>query len=253
MVNQTFPAPNGAEKAAPGYTGAISAKGLPPLLLASQSPRRQDILRSLGIPFTVLVSDADETVPPMPPAAMVEAIARKKLEAVRNRPEAAGALILACDTVVNCDGTVFGKPAGYDEAVRMLRTMSGRTHEVCTGMAIALGDTVITAHEITEVSFFPLSDREIEAYIRREPPYDKAGAYGIQESAALFVEGIRGDYLNIVGMPVARLSRLIDRHFGFSLADYMEAPSPQGDMAGFIGTDIPEKTADGVHRQGDQT
>ena len=174
-----------------------------PLVLASASPRRRDLLTSLGLTFTVAPSDADETWPEelaIGPA--TEAIALRKARAV----PAPGALVLAADTVVVLDGEVLGKPADPDEAAATLRRLSGRTHEVVTGLALALGGREATAHETTRVTFAALSDAEIAAYVATGSPLDKAGSYGIQDDlGALLVERIDGDYSNVVGLPLRRL------------------------------------------------
>lgn len=178
-----------------------------PLVLASGSPRRRDLLRRLGLDFRVRPTDADETWPEeleVGPAA--EAVALRKAEAA----EAPGALVLAADTVVVLDGEVLGKPADADDARQSLRRLSGRTHVVVTGLALRLDDRTATAHETTHVTFAPLSEAEIDAYVRTGSPLDKAGAYGIQDDAgALFVERIEGDYFNVVGLPVRRLYRAL--------------------------------------------
>ena len=174
-----------------------------PLVLASASPRRRDLLHRLGLTFRVAPTDADETWPPgldVGPAA--EAVALRKARAI----EAEGALILAADTVVVLDGDVLGKPATPDEARRTLRRLSGRTHEVVTALALRHGYRQRTTHETTRVTFASLSAREIDAYVATGSPMDKAGAYGIQDDAgALLVARIDGDYSNVVGLPLRRL------------------------------------------------
>lgn len=174
-----------------------------PLVLASASPRRRDLLSRLGLTFDVRPTDADETWPEgLPPGPAAEEVALRKARAV----EAPGALVLAADTVVVLDGDVLGKPADPAEAAATLRRLSGRTHEVATGLALRLDGRETTAHETTRVRFADLSDAEIEAYVASGSPLDKAGSYGIQDDlGALLVAGIEGDYFNVVGLPLRRL------------------------------------------------
>lgn len=174
-----------------------------PLVLASASPRRRDLLNRLGLTFTVSPSDADETWPEdLATGPATEAIALRKARAVP-APEA---LVLAADTVVVLDGEILGKPANRDHAAATLRRLSGRTHEVVTGLALAAGRREATAHETTRVTFAALSDAEIAAYVATGSPLDKAGSYGIQDDlGALLVERIDGDYSNVVGLPLRRL------------------------------------------------
>ncbi len=174
-----------------------------PLVLASASPRRRALLDRLGLTFRVEPTDADETWPAdLDVGAAAEAVALRKAAAVA----APGALVLAADTVVVLDGDVLGKPTDEAHAARTLRRLSGRTHHVVTGIALALDGRQRTAHERTAVTFADLSDVEIAAYVATGSPLDKAGAYGIQDDAgALLVERIEGDYFNVVGLPIRRL------------------------------------------------
>lgn len=174
-----------------------------PLVLASASPRRRDLLARLGLAFDVRPSDADETWPAdLATGPAAEAVALRKARAV----PAPGALVLAADTVVVLDGEVLGKPADAREAARTLHRLSGRTHEVTTGLALRLGDAETTAHETTRVTFAPLTGAEVEAYVATGSPLDKAGSYGIQDDlGALLVTRVEGDYFNVVGLPLRRL------------------------------------------------
>ena len=122
-------------------------------------------------------------------------------------------VIIGADTVVICDGKVFGKPRDGQDAVRMLTALSGREHEVCTGVTVRRGGRVLTGHELTRVRFRALSREEIDAYVATGEPMDKAGAYGIQGRGALLVEGIVGDYYHVMGLPVCRLGQML-RQFG---------------------------------------
>lgn len=191
-----------------------------PLVLASRSPRRRQLLERLRIPFSVHPSETDEVIPPgTPPADAVRLLARQKAEAVA--PSFPGALTLGADTVVVLDDEVLGKPADADEAAAMLARLSGRTHTVFTGIALVHGAVprVAEAYESTEVTFAPLRPTEIDAYVRTGSPLDKAGGYGIQDDAgALLVEGVRGDYYNVVGLPLHRLYRTLRDHFPDLLA-----------------------------------
>lgn len=182
------------------------------IFLASASPRRRELIDALGIPFVCASPEADESVPDgTAPCDAATLIARRKAEAARQMPEAEGRIIVSADTIVVVDGKIFGKPADHGQAASMLRTLSGREHQVMTGVCVVLPDgTTDCFCECTGVRFYPLSDNEIERYIDSGEPMDKAGAYGIQGIGKLLVEGIDGDYFNVVGLPVARLRRFID-------------------------------------------
>ena len=191
---------------------------MPRIILASQSPRRRQLLAQIGVTdFTVLVPDADESYDSaLPPEEIVSSICRKKAEAARLLSDDADAVILAADTMVFLDGLRLGKPRSEEEAFSMLSALSGRTHHVCTGVTVCRGDRIQTRAETTEVLFRPLSEEEIRSYIRTGDPMDKAGAYGIQGRAALFVTGIRGDFFNVMGLPLHLLGRML-AEFGLSL------------------------------------
>jgi len=177
------------------------------LILASQSPRRRELLGLFRRPFTVRAADIDETLDPqLPPAEAVARISRRKAEAV-DRQETD--VVIAADTVVVCDGQILGKPREEGDAFRMLRMLSGREHQVMTGLTVLRGGRAVSCTEVTEVRFRDLSDREIRGYIRTGEPMDKAGAYGIQGGAALFVRSLHGDYFNVVGLPVCRLGEIL--------------------------------------------
>lgn len=162
----------------------------------------------------MLVSDADETLPPrITPAAAVEMLAARKADAVAPLC-APGDTILAADTVVAIDGDILGKPRDEADAAAMLRRLSGRTHTVYTGVALRRGSwqgRQMIAHEVTQVHFAPLTDDEIAAYIATGEPMDKAGAYAIQGRAARFIEGIEGDYFNVVGLPARRVVLMLEK------------------------------------------
>lgn len=176
------------------------------IILASQSPRRQELLKLIGLPFTVRVADIDETLDDRAPEEAVGQLSRKKAAAV---PRSANEIVIGADTVVVLDGKILGKPSDEADAFRMLRFLSGRCHQVMTGLTVLQGERAVTVTEITEVSFRELTDREIWDYIASGDPMDKAGSYGIQSGGALFVDGIRGDYYNVVGLPVCRLNQIL--------------------------------------------
>lgn len=177
------------------------------IILASQSPRRKELLGLLKIPFTVRVADIDETMnPALPAREEVARVSRLKAEAIfRNADD----IVIAADTIVVCDGQVLGKPKDEADALRMLRLLSGRDHQVMTGMTVLRGQQAVSCTEITDIHFRELSDREIQSYIRTGEPMDKAGSYGIQGGAAVFAQKIVGDYFNVVGLPVCRLHQIL--------------------------------------------
>jgi septum formation protein len=178
-------------------------RNLQPLVLASASPRRMQLLQSLGLTFEVVasgVAEADD--PERAPAALVTGHAREKALAVSRRR--LQSWVLSADTVVALRDRVFGKPASAEEACAMLRKLSGRGHQVFTGLCLMRGDPPFlrAAAVSTEVRFKPLSDAEIRAYVKTGEPFDKAGAYGIQGMGAFLVEAVHGSYTNVVGLPL---------------------------------------------------
>ena len=186
------------------------------LILASASPRRQALLRTLGLTFTVKTADIDETMDPNRGAeAEVARICRAKAEAVL--PFAAeDDVVIAADTIVCVDDRILGKPHTEAEAAEMLRLLSGREHQVRTGVTVCTHDRAVTEVDVTGVRFRPLAEAEIAAYIRTGEPMDKAGAYGIQGLASIFVESLRGDYFNVMGLPLCRLSQILQQ-FGVAV------------------------------------
>jgi septum formation protein len=192
------------------------------LILASASPRRREILTTLGVEFTVRVADADETCDLADPGARVEAISLKKCLAVQKLLEAEGkldedTLILASDTLVTLDGLFLGKPADGDDARCMIRMLQGRTHTVASGLAIWYRGRTVTSHELTGVTFAPMKEGEIEAYLATGESFGKAGGYAVQGYAARYITGITGDYFNVVGLPVRRLYETLRLAFGITL------------------------------------
>lgn len=179
------------------------------LILASQSPRRKALLELFHIPFVIRVADIDETMDPdQSPAEAVGLVSRRKALAITRSPED---VVIAADTVVVCAGRILGKPHSEAEAEQMLTLLSGRDHQVMTGMTVLRGDWIETCTEVTDIHFRPLSAQEIRAYIQTGEPMDKAGAYGIQGGAALFAEKMHGDYYNVMGLPVCRLWKLLSK------------------------------------------
>ena len=182
------------------------------LVLASVSPRRRELLGLLGQPFEVIASRFDESLlsaAGLSPADYVTRLAQGKAAEVAARLAGPEALIIGADTTVVLDGDVLNKPADPDDAVRMLRRLSGRTHAVYTGLCLVRGTAVQTAHAVTEVTFDSLSDDAVTAYVATGEPLDKAGAYGIQGQGLGFIPRIDGDYYTVVGLPLELLRRLL--------------------------------------------
>ena len=177
------------------------------IILASASPRRQELLKLFGIPFIVRVADIDETMDPGCAAYdEVARLSREKALAVTREPED---IVIAADTIVVCQGKVMGKPRCAEEAFAMLSLLSGRDHQVMTGCTILKGERAETFTEVTDLHFRELTDKEIHRYVDSGEPMDKAGAYGIQGGAALFCEKMDGDYYNVMGLPVCRLGQVL--------------------------------------------
>ena len=178
-------------------------------ILASQSPRRRELFGLFHLPFVVRVADIDETMDPdKDPFNEVSRVSRLKALAVPREQED---VVIAADTIVVCDGKVLGKPRTAQEAEQMLQLLSGRDHEVMTGVTVLCGQKEETFTEVTQLHFRPLSLQEIRAYVATGEPMDKAGAYGIQGGAALFCEKMTGDYYNVMGLPVCRLWHCLHR------------------------------------------
>ena len=173
------------------------------LILASQSPRRKELLGLFHIPFEIRVADIDETMDPeKSPYDEVARVSRAKAQAI---PREEGDVVIAADTIVVCGGHVLGKPRDEADAVRMLSLLSGRDHQVMTGMTVIRGEKSISCTEVTDIHFRSLSEKEIRNYVATGEPMDKAGSYGIQGGAALFCSRMVGDYYNVMGLPVCRL------------------------------------------------
>lgn len=181
------------------------------IILASQSPRRKELLERMGLSgFAIIPAQGDESCPAgCTPAEMVEELSRRKCSQVAvSYPDD---LIIAADTVVAIDGRILGKPHSRERAAQMLTLLSGREHRVYTGLTVSRGGETVTEHEVTSVRFRTLSAADISRYIATGEPMDKAGAYGVQGYGCVLVEGIVGDYYNVMGLPVCRLARLLDR------------------------------------------
>ena len=187
-----------------------------PIVLASRSPRRKQLLEWAEIDFDILVKDTDEYFPPELPVEQVPVyIATKKAEAVLASPEftryLSGNIILAADTIVVLDNRVIGKPADKEEAIATLTLLSGRTHRVITGVVIMKGDQTINFSDITEVAFHEITPGQIEYYVDHYEPYDKAGAYAIQEWIGVTgIRSIQGDFYNVMGLPVSRVVKILE-------------------------------------------
>lgn len=176
------------------------------LILASQSPRRQELLKYITTEFEVKVSDVDESLPEgISPKDAVLYLSRIKAEPFKNEND----IIIGADTVVAISNTILGKPKDKEDAKAMLKLLSGKSHSVFTGVSVISKDKAESFAVETRVKFFNLSDEEIEGYISTGEPMDKAGAYGIQGFGSLLVEGIDGDYFNVVGLPISKLNRVL--------------------------------------------
>jgi len=183
------------------------------LILASASPRRRELLTQAGYQFEVRPAHIPEDPHPNEdPIAYVTRLARQKAEAVFAELSNPGATVLGADTTVTLDNHILGKPENSEDAARMLRMLSGRTHRVITGVALVTASRTQVAAEVTAVQFFTLSEAEITAYIATGEPMDKAGAYAIQGHAARWIPRIEGCYFNVVGLPISLVSTLLEAH-----------------------------------------
>lgn len=194
------------------------------VILASKSPRRREMLEALGIKFKVISADADESSDITDPAELVRNLSLRKAQAVRELMISRGelnedTLIIASDTVVVTDGEILGKPKDEEDAVRMLTSLSGREHRVISGVAVITGERQGCDAEQTIVRFSALEHKDILRYVESKEPMDKAGGYAVQGTAALWIEGIVGDYHNVVGLPIYRLNCLLKDMLGIQLID----------------------------------
>lgn len=180
------------------------------IILASASPRRRELMAFITENFEIITADVDETIDSgMTPSQAVMLLSRKKAEAVSDRYK--GRIVIGADTVVVCDDKILGKPRDREHAREMLRMLSGRSHNVLTGVTVTDGEKTDTFYVSSLVKFYELTEEEIIFYAESGEPDDKAGAYAIQGKGSLFVEKIDGDYFNIVGFPVAEVSRHLKR------------------------------------------
>ena len=181
------------------------------IILASKSPRRKELLELLKIPFEIIVSDIDEQIDyENDLVEEIEKLSCQKASAVFNDHQ--DALVIGSDTIVKIDNEALGKPHSIEEAKQMLRELSGRTHEVVTGVTILYQDQRETFSSVARVTFYPLSEEEIDEYVSTNEPMDKAGAYAIQGDAAKFIRCIEGDYYTIVGLPIAELYHRLKKY-----------------------------------------
>lgn len=189
------------------------------IVLASGSPRRQELLQRIGITdFDIRVPETEESYPAgLTPRETVEYISREKADAGMKLC-GDDEIVITADTMVFLDDQRLGKPVDEEDALRMLTALQGRHHTVCTGVTVRQGDRSVTESESTEVYFRPATEPELRGYIKTGEPMDKAGAYGVQGKGALLVERLNGDFFNVMGLPVLRLSRMLER-FGVSFFD----------------------------------
>lgn len=180
------------------------------IILASASPRRRELMNVITSDFRAVSTDCDETLPDdiAPEKASEYLSALKASSALKDYPDS---VIIGCDTIVICDGRIYGKPKDKEQCREYIKNLSGRSHQVITGCTIAYKDKICTFSECTDVIFRELSDEEIEEYISTDEPYDKAGGYGIQGKASLLIKGICGDYFNVVGLPVSSLNIMLKK------------------------------------------
>lgn len=186
------------------------------IVLASASPRRQELLKQIGLSFIVIPGQKEEKVTSCCPMQVVAELSKQKAEDVFFRisadekkrngiPAAKRVLVIGADTIVSCDGQILGKPADAADAVRMLELLQGRCHQVYTGVTVLTREENFIFYDATQVEFYPMSAAQIQSYVSTKEPMDKAGAYGIQGRCAAYIKGIQGDYYNVVGLPVGRL------------------------------------------------
>ncbi|MBR4173558.1 MAG: septum formation inhibitor Maf [Clostridia bacterium] len=192
------------------------------IILASASPRRQEILKNLGLEFEVVVSDADESridKTAVPANMYVQELALIKATAVAEKLKNRNALIISADTVVCLDGKILGKPKDEEDAKSMLRFLSGKCHSVFTGICVMDVKTLksVCAKEETKVYFKELSDAKIESYVKTKEPLDKAGAYAVQGLGGTLVEKTEGDFLNVIGLPASKLCEVLEKEFDFDI------------------------------------
>lgn len=190
------------------------------IVLASKSPRRKEILSSLGLKFDIIVADADERSDEPDPKKRVADLAAIKGRAVIDAlADKNDVLIIASDTLVFACGELLGKPRDKDDARRMINMLSGREHSVVSGLYLSYNGKEVLSADETKVIFDTMTDAEIESYIESDEPYDKAGGYAVQGLASLYISGLKGDYFNVVGLPVNLLYKTLKKELGIDLND----------------------------------
>lgn len=190
------------------------------IVLASKSPRRRKMFKELGIKYSLWNGEADESVDRIyKPHTLVKLLARRKAKAAYDDIKSKDTLIISADTVVALGDTILGKPADDDDARKMLRSMSGTIHYVYSGVCAIYNGKTVSDYEKTQIKFRIITDAEIERYIKTGEHKDKAGSYGIQEKGGYFVESVRGDVNNVVGLPVLKLRNMINKEFGIDIFD----------------------------------
>ena len=196
-------------------------RGYMRIILASKSPRRKEILQNLGVEFETITADANEDSDIQDPGALVTELASRKGKAVAEKleNEANDALIIACDTLVYANGEFLGKPRDRADAERMLLMLSGNEHFVVSGIYVSYNGMGACDAAFTKVKFDTMSKSDIESYLDSGEPYDKAGAYAIQGKASAYINGIEGDYFNVVGLPVNLLCKTLKKNWGIDLTN----------------------------------
>ena len=189
------------------------------LILASASPRRKEILSSLGVEFSILVADADESCDIKDPSEFARELARRKGQAAYSLTDKKDCVILSADTIVVCDGEILGKPKDRADAIRMIQKLSGKTHSVITGVGVTVCGATTTSYSETFVRVDKIPQSEIERYVDSGDPMDKAGAYGIQGAFSRWISGIDGCYFGVVGLPINCLANLFKKVTGKELTD----------------------------------
>ncbi|MBE6605690.1 MAG: septum formation protein Maf [Ruminococcaceae bacterium] len=191
------------------------------LILASASVRRREILSHIGLDFTAITADVDEARGiPDTPDKIVEELSLRKANAILSHSDySTGDIIIGSDTIVYHNKSILTKPIDKDDAVRMLKELSGSCHQVYSGLCVTDGKKVVCTHAMTSVKMREISEDEIAAYVNSLEPLDKAGAYGIQDLGGIFVERIEGDYYNVVGLPLEKLCVILDRDFGYNVLE----------------------------------
>ena len=190
------------------------------IILASKSPRRKEILEALGLKFDIIVADADERSDESDPKKRVADLAAIKGRAVMDTlTDKNDVLIIASDTLVFASGEFLGKPRDKDDARRMINMLSGREHSVVSGLYLSYNGKEVLSADETKVIFDTMTDAEIESYIESDEPYDKAGGYAVQGLASLYISGLKGDYFNVVGLPVNLLYKTLKKELGIDLND----------------------------------